>query len=276
MFKIESKTMLIYNGRLMDTLEVDINNRAFQYGDALFETIKWSRGRPLFWDDHYERLLQSMALLKMELPENFGPTYLMDLMQQLTNKNNCDESARIRLQVYRNTGGYYLPETNSVGYVITASILMSAAYKLNKNPLQIGIYSNSYKTATTLSTIKSSNALLYILASLFAKENNWDDCFLLNDKGHVIETTNANIFISKNEVIKTPPLTDGCLNGIMRKQVLNFFHANKISIQEQSLTFDEVLNADEIILTNTIGGIRLVKCNGKLNWLDSLIFELNN
>lgn len=268
--------MLIYNGSLTDKLKVDVSNRAFQYGDAIFETIKWSRGKALFLDEHYQRLLQSMAMLKMELPDNFSSTYLFDLMKQLVNENNCFESARIRLQLYRATGGYYLPETNSTSFVITASALTDVDYKLNSNPIRLGIYSNGYKTATPLSTLKSANALLYIQASLFAKENGWDDCFLLNDKGHIIETTNANIFIVSDGVIKTPPITDGCLNGIMRKQLLKFFQINNINYQEESITTNEVLNADEIILTNTISGIRIVKCKEKINWLQKLLAELNS
>jgi branched-chain amino acid aminotransferase len=269
--------MIIYNGALVaEDAVLKVTNRAYQYGDALFETIKWSRGKALFWDDHYLRLLQSMAVLKMEVPLHFSAQYLHSLIQQLVKANSCDTSARIRSQVYRADGGYYLPAGNEIGFSITAEPLAAADYVLNDKPLHLGIYNDCYKTTTDLSSIKSANGLLYIMASLYAKEKGFDDCFLINEKGHVIETTNANIFIVKDNLLITPPLSDGCLNGILRKQVLKFALKNQIEIKEQSLTVDEVLGADEIILTNTIGGIRLVKCTLNLDWLPALISQLNN
>ena len=269
--------MIIYNGALAaEATVLKVTNRSYQYGDALFETIKWSRGKALFWKDHYDRLMQSMALLKMELPLNFSAAYLHDLMHQLVQQNNCETSARIRLQIFRETGGYYLPATNVIGFSITAAALADSNYNHNNKPLHLGIYNDSYKAATGLSSIKSANSLFYVMASLYAKENGFNDCFLINDKGHVIETTSSNIFMVKDNVIKTPPLTDGCLNGILRKQVLNFAVANQIEIRQQSLTVDDVLSADELMLTNIISGIRLVKCNYELSWLPNLLKELNS
>lgn len=269
--------MIIYNGELVaEEAVLEVTNRSYQYGDALFETIKWSRGKALFWNDHYERLLKSMAMLKMEVPLNFSADNLFHMMKQLVQANNCEKSSRIRLQVFREKGGYYLPKTHLTGFSITAEALAEDYYLLNDKPLQLGIYKDSYKPATGLSNVKSANALLYIMASLSANENGFDDCYLLNDKGHVIETTNSNIFIIKDHFIKTPPLTDGCLNGILRKQVLKFALSNQIEIKEQSLTVNEVLGADEVLLTNTISGIRLVKCNFKLSWLQKLLSVLNS
>lgn len=269
--------MIIYNGALVaEEAVLKVTNRSYQYGDALFETIKWKGGKALFWDDHYERLLQSMAMLKMEVPLNFAADFLKHLMEQLVQQNNCETSSRIRLQVFRATGGFYLPASNATGFSITAEAFGSQNYVINHQPLHLGIYNDSYKTATALSSVKSANGLLYIMASLYAKENGFDDCLILNDKGHVIETTNSNIFIVKDHFIKTPPVTDGCLNGILRKQVLKFALKNEMEINEQSLTVDEVLSADEVILTNTISGIRVVKCKLKLNWLQALLSELNS
>lgn len=254
---------------------ISAKNRAFQYGDALFETINWRNGNALFVEDHLQRLQHSMSVLQMDWPEFFSIEYFNNQFEQITIKNNCNKSARIRLQVYREAEGLYLPNKNKVSFVITASSLDSTLYQLNERPLNIGFYNENKKAQGQLSTIKSTNALLYILAALYAGEKKFDDCFLFNENENVIEAISSNIFILNDKQLFTPPLTDGCINGIMRIQIIKLATQLNISCIEKSMSIDDVLNADEILLTNTIQGIRVVKREKDFEMINQLLKKIN-
>lgn len=265
-----------HNGILSDGEHcISISNRAFQYGDALFETIKWRNGKALFIDDHMGRLMQSMNLLQMELPDFFSTSFFTTQIEQLTQLNNCSESARIRLQVFREGDGFYHPKSNKVSFVISATPLENIYYNLNEKPLNIGVYIDNKKVKSKLSSIKSSNALLYILAALYADKNKFDDCLLLNENGNVTEAISSSVFILNGDQLITPPLKDGGVDGIMRKQLIKYATAFKYSFSEKSLTVAEVLNAEEIILTNTIQGIRTVKKNHDYEIVKQFIKKIN-
>jgi branched-chain amino acid aminotransferase len=127
---------------------------------------------------------------------------------------------------------------------------------LNDKGLIIGIYDEVKKPINLFSSYKTANSLIYILAGIFKNLNKYDDCLILNEKGHLIEAVSSNIFIVKNGVLYTPPITEACIDGIMRKQVINIAKKNEISFAEQPLFVDDLLKADEVFLTNSISGIQ--------------------
>ncbi|MEO8148661.1 MAG: aminotransferase class IV [Bacteroidia bacterium] len=256
---------IIHNGKLTDEDKcLTAINRAYQYGDAIFETIKYRNGHALFINDHYERLIKSMNMLKLIVPDFFSIDFFQERFLQLTLKNNCTASARIRLQVYRDSDGYYFPSDNQCGFTITSAHLKTPDYVLNESPIKIDAYTENYKSKTPLSNLKSANALLYIVAAQYANQHGLDDCFILNEDGNVAEAVSSNVFIFKDDLFFTPPLNDGCVEGIMRKQFIQIATRENISCVEKSLNIKEINAADEIILTNVIQGIRVVKCDSQM------------
>ncbi|MBA4153280.1 aminotransferase class IV [Flavobacterium sp.] len=249
--------MINLNGNLVEADSVLTHNRAFLYGDAVFETLKLVNGKVLFMEDHYFRLMASMRIIRMQIPMNFTLEYLEEQIIQLAELNSCSASCRVRLTVYRNDGGYYLPLTRSVSFLISVKPLGNQVYAFASEPYEVDLFKDFYVTKQLLSTIKSTNRLINTVGSIFAEENGYQNCLLLNEEKNVVEALNGNLFMLIGNRLTTPPLSEGCLNGVMRKQILTI--AKKIAeievIEEPISPFD-LQKADELFITNVISGIQ--------------------
>ena len=275
--------MINSNGELLleEQAKLSVFNRGLAYGDALFETIKTLDGKILFWEDHYFRLMASMRILRMEIPMNFTPEFLESQILELLSHHNSDSNSfRVKFTVFRNQGGFYTPNSNEVSYFITAESLPTDLYFLNTSDYRIELFKDFYVTPGLLSTLKSNNKLLNVLGSVYAKENQYDNCLLLNTNKNIVESLNGNLFLVKGNVIKTPPLEDGCLKGIMRKQVLEIIRKTPdFECVEDSISPFELQKADELFVTNVIQGIQPItsfrKKNFKTHASQSILAKLN-
>src|SRR5690554_648202 len=251
--------MVNFNGKLTDSNQIiSTEDRGFNYGDSLFETIKVSHGKLLFWEDHYFRLMASMRILRMEIPMNFTMEFLQEeILKLLTAKNALEQTLRVKLFINRKEGGLYLPETNDVDYIISSKPLDSDFYLLNDTSYQVDLFKDFYVAPGLLSTLKTNNKVLHVVGSIYAKENKLQNCFLLNTNKQVVEALNGNLFLVTGTVIKTPPLLDGCLKGIMRKQLMEIIkQMPEYTLEEASISPFEIQKADEIFITNVITGIQ--------------------
>jgi branched-chain amino acid aminotransferase len=252
--------MVNINGNIIkkEDASISILNRGFNYGDAVFETIKVSHNKILFWEDHYFRLMASMRILRMEIPMNFTLEFLQKQILDLVQSNNSStRTVRIKLIVFRNSNGFYLPDNNDVSYVISSKTLNEDFYHLQENNNVVDLYKDHYVSADLLSTLKTNNRIINVTGSIFAKENDLDNCLLLNTQKQVVEALNANLFLVKGNTIKTPPLSDGCIKGVMRKQIIDIIKLiPDFVFEEASISPFELQKADELFLTNVIIGIQ--------------------
>ena len=250
--------MINFNGTIVsEDANILTQNRAFLYGDAVFETVKIIDNKILFLEDHYFRLMSSMRVVRMEIPMNFTMEYFEAQILSLVAKNQEASSSRARITVYRNDGGYYLPTTNTVSFLIHATALKNTLYSIEKQYYEVDLYKDFYVTKQLLSSIKTTNKLINITGSIFANENGLDNCLLLNDSKNIIEALQGNIFMLMGNKLITPPVSEGCLNGIMRKQVLIL--AKKIAnldVVEEIISPFDLQKADELFITNVIKGIQ--------------------
>ncbi len=248
------------NGKLLSEDEpvVKAGNRSFRYGDGLFETIRITYNRPQFLAEHLKRLFNGMKVLKMEINPDFTESFFEKAIMELAEKNSITSDGRVRLSIYRNEGGFYAPETNSVSYLIEATPMEEVGYVLNQKGYTVDLFNDFKKQQNTLSSIKSANSLVYVLAGITKRQMQLDECIILNDKSHIIETISSNIFAVKNGVLYTPPVSDGCVDGVMRKKIIEIAQANKIAVYEISVMQNVLLGADELFLTNSFNGIRWV------------------
>ncbi len=274
--------MVDFNGTLLDdeTASLAINNRGYNYGDALFETIRVINGEIMFWEDHYFRLMSSMRIMRMEIPMSFSPEYLEEQIKITVEKNGLiDQPARVKINVHRKAGGLYTPQTRAVAYFITAQKLENSFYTLNKEAYEVELFKDHYVQSGLLSTLKTNNRAINILGSIYAEENEFDNCLLLNEKKSVVESLNANLFLVKGDTIKTPPLEEGCLNGITRKKVIEIIEKSDYNLKEEKLSPFELQKADELFLTNVIVGIQPItkyrKTQYKSQVAQSLLAKLN-
>ena len=251
----------IINGEVIagESLELSLNNRALNYGDGVFESIKYSFNRLNFWEDHYFRLMASMRLLRMEIPKYFSPEYLEKQLLACAGANGLlDGAARVKLLVYRKAGGRYTPVTNDVDFIVTAEPLENAAYQLNEVGLNIDLYKDFFIQPGMLSNLKLIGSGIYTIASVFRTENKYDECVLLNDRKEVVEAISSNLFILKGKEVYTAPLSSGCLKGVMRKQVIDLLPRLGYEVKEETFSPFELQRADEIFLTNSIKGVQWV------------------
>lgn len=250
--------MINYNGEIQSSDTTLSNlNRGFLYGDGVFETLKIVNNKILFIEDHYFRLMASMRIVRMQIPNNFTLEYIEEQVLNLAKANNCENSARVRLTVFRNDGGFYLPQTRTVSFLIQVSPLNETHYSFSNAIYEVDLYKDFYITKQLLSTIKTTNKMINITGSIFADENDLQNCLLLNNEKNVVEALNGNLFMLIGNQLITPSIEDGCLNGIMRKQVLQI--AKKIEdveVLEQPISPFDLQKADELFITNVITGIQ--------------------
>ena len=233
-------------------------NRAFRYGDAVFETIRLMNGEILFFEKHLARLRKSMELLSMRWHEDFSFQQLHLLIRHLDQVNNLRGNGRIRMEVFRKEGGYYSPMTNEVDYLIEAESLKENEYMLNDTGLRVDLFTEASKPMNKLSNIKSSNALLYVLAGIQRQKSGFDDVLIYNAEGNIAEAVVSNIFTITGGEVATPSLEQGCIAGVMRERIIELLKSKNKKCVEKKLSLSEILHADEVFLTNVIEGIRWV------------------
>ena len=253
--------MININGTILEDSEayLSVDNRGFAYGDAVFETIKVN-SKPLFWETHYFRLMASMRILRMEIPMHFTPEFLeSQIMDLVDTQSEKAKSYRVKLTVFRAKGGYYTPTSNAVKFTIALAPLDSDIYNSHTDSCEIELFKDYFIAPNLLSTLKTNNKAINVVGSIFAKENNYDNCLLLNTNKNIIEALNGNVFLVKDNVIKTPPLADGCLKGIIRDQLIDMISkSDNYDLIETSISPFELQKADEIFITNVIQGIKPV------------------
>src|SRR5690554_2323164 len=250
--------MINFNGNLVVQSNQNIeNNRGFLYGDAVFETFKVFENKLLFREEHYFRLMASLRILRMEIPVDFTLEYFEEQVLKTVQANQL-QHARARLTVYRKGDGKYLPNNRSIAFVVMVEPT-AVLYQNSKENIEVELFKDFHVSKHLLSTLKTTSCLVNIAASVFAQENSLANCLLINDDKNVIETINGNIFEVKDHVISTPPLTDGCKNGIMRKKIIEIINkTDGIIIEERSISPFELQKADELFFTNTIVGIQSI------------------
>jgi branched-chain amino acid aminotransferase len=250
--------MINFNGSLVtETTLLSVNNRAFLFGDGVFETVKIVDNKILFFEEHYFRLMAAMRIVRMEIPMSFTMEYLEEQIISLAKANSIENSARARITVYRNEGGYYLPVTNEVSFIVQVSPLPLKTYRIEKNDYEVDLYKDFFITKQLISTVKTTNKIINITGSIFAKENRLDNCLLLNDQKNVIEALQANIFMIKDNILITPPVSEGCHMGIFRKKVFELVKKlNLIELIEAPISPFDLQKAEELFLTNVIFGIQ--------------------
>ena len=249
-----------YNGNFVpsDKPIINASNRAFRYGDGIFETIRVSNHSIALADYHFERLFSGIRLLKFNPLAFFTPALLQEQILELCAKNNHSGNIRVRLMVFRGDGGLYDPDNDVTNYIIESQPLYDKENQKNKNGLQIDIFPDGIKAVDLFSNLKSNNYLVSVMGALYAKAKQLDDCIILNSQGRICETTISNIFCIREKTILTPALSEGCVAGVMRRHLLTQLKKFGFEVIEQPVDNIVLEDADEIFLTNAISIIRSV------------------
>ena len=236
--------MLNFDGKMIhgNDLKLSYQNRAFKYGDAIFDTMKFENNKLQFIEDHYFRIMSSLRMLRMKIPMNFTLEYYNDQIIKTVEANNL-EKARIRVSVFRKDGGLYGPKDNNISFLIEANTLEIK----NDISYEIDLFKDFHIPSGILSNIKTNNRLLNVLAAVFVDEFDLKNCILINESKNIVEAINANIFLVKGNNVLTPSLDQGCINGVVRKKIIEALNQNeKFNIHQTAISPFELLKADEV------------------------------
>lgn len=250
-----------FNSKLIPEKETifTAENRAFRYGDGLFETMRWMDGDIRFLPQHIARLHEGMRMLQLEGTNIFTEQFIRSRVAVLIRKNNLEgQHVRVRLQVYRDGGGLYGPNQNTAAYVMNVSKLDADDVKHRKIGLIVDVYAEYRKPASELSKLKSANALVYVMAGLYRKKKGLDDVLILNQEGFLCESLSSNVFVWYDKKLYTPAISEGCIDGVMRKVVIEMALDSGLEVIEAQISPDIMSEADEIFHTNAIHGVQWV------------------
>ncbi len=232
-------------------------NRAFRFGDALFENIHaWSTEAQLL-EKHYNRLITSMTVLGMAVPSRLTVPSLSRFITQLLNRNKIFGGAGIRLTVYRETGESLLPGDQTTSFILESEALETGRYQLNDKGYVIDVCQEFRRAAGILSGIKTTGYLSNVMTALFCEQNGLDDAIMINESGRITGSTGSNIFLVRASSLFTPVLGQGCIPGIMREVIIKLATDAGLQVNDHSSLTPAVLDdADEVFFTNAIEGIR--------------------
>ncbi len=254
-----------FNGRICAAKDAVFPlNRAICYGDGLFESIRIHNGEILFFNDHLDRMMRGMNALRLEVPAQYDAFFFHKQIVELALKEQTGSNARVRISIFRDGMGLYEPESDAPEYFMHITSL-SAGYVWKDDACQLGTFRDVPKDFSSVSGFKTLNALPYILAAIYRREQHLDDCLLVNSFGNIADGISSNIFWIENKTVYTTPVSDGGVDGILRKQMLQLLEKQQVTCIEKSITPEALSAVDEIFLTNVGHGIRPVtKYSGRI------------
>tara|TARA_Y100001978_G_scaffold171287_1_gene161026 strand:+ start:332 stop:1144 length:813 start_codon:yes stop_codon:yes gene_type:complete len=240
---------LYFDGKITESIsDFDIFNRGFKYNDSFFETIHVTNGKVFNVKNHLIRILEAVKILKFDF--KYTSQQLVQIFNDLISVNNLKHGV-LRLYIYRNSDGQYLPYNNETSLIINTNHL-SCSFKKN-SPIKLCTYKSHFKSNSLLSNIKA-NSIISVLSSIHASEINFDSAILFNNNNKIIETSNSNIYFVVNHKIITSPTKDGCIDGTMRRLLMSLF-----DIEERSISLNTLIETDEVFVSNSISGVIPVK-----------------
>lgn len=272
--------MLNHNGKFISDTHPQTDNRGLLFGDGVFETVRVLDGKVLFLEDHYFRLMSSMRIIRMQIPMEFTMEFVENQLLETAREAKCEDSARVRITVFRSGEGFYRPKTNKVEWIVSAQPLAQKLYSIPDDEYEVELFKDFYVTRQLLSSIKSTNKLVNVTAAIYADENGYANCLLMNEEKNVIEAINGNLFMLTGKKLVTPPVSEGCLNGVMRKQILAIVKKNpELEVVEEPISPFDLQKADELFITNVIAGIQPITKYRKKSYVtvvaEDLLVKLN-
>ena len=247
-----------FNGQLTEpnTPVATASNRSLRYGDGLFETMYWSGEEIINLEFHLDRLFYGLSVLQFDLSGGFTRSFITGEINRLCEFNTKSSRARVRMNIYREDGSRLLPSQNKPVFIIESSDFPDE----NETPLRLTIFRGDTKSTGILSNLKTNNYLLNIAAIQSATTNGFDDSLILNSRGNICEASSSNLFLVQKGILFTPALTQGCVAGTKRRELLEILPTLGYQVEETIITKEMVFEMEEIFLTNAIHGIRPVIC----------------
>jgi branched-chain amino acid aminotransferase len=253
--------------KLVDEADAKISvfDHGLLYGDGVFEGIRVYSGRVFELEAHIKRLYESAMAIRLEIP--MSKDKLTKAVEDTTEANGVVDGY-IRLVVTRGVGTLGLNPficENSVVFIIADNIQLYPEELYEKGMKVISATTVRNHPLALPPQVKSLNYLNNILAKIEALDNNVPEAIMYNHEGFVAEATGDNVFIIKNGVIYTPPISAGSLGGITRGVVIKLAMEENLEVVEKNLTRFDLYTCDEFFLTGTAAEvIGIVDIDGRV------------
>ncbi len=267
-----SQSFILFNDAYYaaDAPILTASNRAFKFGDGLFESMRMIQGKLQFADLHADRLTAGMKALKLDGHVLMDSYFIRQKTADLNKKNRWNGNVRFRLSVYRSGGGIYTPETNKAEYVLEGIPQKNGHYELNSKGLIIDVFDEMTKPVNKLSNYKTANAMLYVMAGYFKNQHRLDEAIILNQHGFLCESISSNVFVVYKGHVYTPALTEGCISGVMRTTVMELAKRNDIPLTEAQISPEILKEAEEVFITNASAGIQWIMGYGRKRYFNEV------
>lgn len=251
----------IYNNKLISSgkLPIGLNDRALSYGDGIFETIFYNRKPSPLFIFHLNRLHEGAQLLHFQLPDYLDEKYIHHAIIRLVRTNDLTTPVKVKIQVWRQEGGLYEPQSDQTNVLITVTPLTSKTKVLSN----IGFAHKIYKSKNSISHLKTLNALPYILAGIEKSQRKLEDIILVDNEENIMELLFSNLFWIKDETFYTPSLSTGCIKGVMRAYLIDYFKDKHMPIMEVLSTRDALFNANYAFASNALGLAPILQIESK-------------
>lgn len=231
-----------------DEMAIDFNDRGYQFGDGIYEFVRVYNGKLFALEEHLDRLENSAALLEMNL--NYTREEIRKLCEELVEVNHL-QGGNIYFQFTRGDGAprnHNYPPIDQQVSVLSGCV---ASYARNTEKIEHGETAILYPDLRwRLCNAKSLNLLPNCMAIAEAKRRGKDKAILYKD-GYITEERAGNVLIVKNGEVFTTPDSNEILPGITKLLALRICRKYHIPYEERNITIDELMGADEVIITDT-------------------------
>lgn len=235
---------------------ISVNHRAVQLADAVFEDVKIYKNRILFWEKHYFSLMTAMRIMRMPIPMHFNMDFLEnEILKIHPNANSQAHMARLIISRKNENPS----DEIQIDYAVIPLSEQELLYSFNEADYEVDIYKDFYINASLLSGIKTTAQPVRLLAKVFARENDYADCLLINDKKNVVDLAEGGLFLVFGDTLKTPPLTEGARDEVLRNVLIEKIKKSAhYKLEEVALSPFELQHADEMFSVHLSYGIRSV------------------
>ena len=230
---------------------ISIHDRGLLYGDGIFRTLLLRAGKLQQWSRHYLKLLQDCAAIKLPCPSE---AILRDDLALLTEKA---QDAVVKLTITRGAAarGYTPPSTPNITRILTLSPIPSFPDSFASTGVHLHLCQLRLSSQPYLAGVKHLNRMENVLAASEWNDPEIAEGLLLDETGNVIEGVRSNIFMIKNKEIFTPDLSRSGVAGVQRQRIIDLASKHATACTIKNISLAELLQADEIFLTNSVIGL---------------------
>ena len=255
--------MIVLNGSIytdMNSAPASDLQAILMAANPFQESVRVEAGKIIFWEAHYFRMMASMRILRMGIPMTYTMEYLEEQVLLLLQESDLLKKAvQIHFSFF-STGSI----SRSIPIVPSSFLIHAEACEtmlgVQTSDRSIDLYKDHWVVMGLYGTLEQSNDRLRKLASVYAFENDFEDCVLLNEDKQITETITGAIFVVKGNQIKTPPLTSGCRSSVYRQVVIDLLvKQDGLDLVEDVVSPFELQKADELFVVSLSNGIQSVK-----------------